>query len=375
VTPNSPLEHGGVERHVMEVSRRLVEAGQSVEVLCADRSGPSISEKHEDGVLIRAVHAWPEERDYYVAPGLWREMARGSWDVIHMQSYHTFVAPLAMLRALSLHTPYVVTFHGGGHSSRLRGRLRGPHRRALRPLLIRAARLVAVARFEIELYGDALMIPPEKFVLIPNGSDIFVSADEPTTSTQAGLFASIGRLERYKGHHRVIAAIPYVLERRPDAKLLVVGSGPYEPALRRQIAKLGVQDHVEITSVSPRDRGGMAKLLSHISLVVLLSEFETGSLAALEALAAGCRLLVADTAGLKELVDDGLARGIDPGARHHAIACAILEELDRPRQRRIVPQASWDERTARLLELYRSVARDRERSPARTAHPMLRAGG
>jgi hypothetical protein len=42
----------------------------------------------------------------------------------------------------------------------------------------------------------------------------------------------------------------------------------------------------------------MAELLATVSLVVLMSEFETHPLVALEAAAAGCRLLVADGSGL-----------------------------------------------------------------------------
>jgi len=54
-------------------------------------------------------------------------------DLVHVQSYHTLVAPLAMLRALLLRVPYVVTFHGGGHSLGHRNRARRLQRRFLRP--------------------------------------------------------------------------------------------------------------------------------------------------------------------------------------------------------------------------------------------------
>ena len=135
-------------------------------------STPSV----HDGVPITTVRAWPRNRDYFLAPRLWREIGRRRPDLIHVQSYHTLVAPLAMLRALVLRIPYVVTFHGGGHSSELRNRVRGLQLRLLRPLLARAARLVAVARFEIDQYGRALRVPPERFVLIPNGTEIDVGA-------------------------------------------------------------------------------------------------------------------------------------------------------------------------------------------------------
>ena len=97
----------------------------------------------------------------------------------------------------------------------------------------------------------------------------------------------------------MIAALPHVLERRPDARLLVVGQRPYEAELRRQAAELGVEERVEFTSVAADDRDGMAALLRRVSLVVLLSEFETHPLVALEAAAAGRRLLVADRGGLR----------------------------------------------------------------------------
>lgn len=356
VTPRSPLAQGGVERHVMEVSRRMVAAGVHVEVICGDPAVRGANTETRDGVRIHTVRAWPANRDYYLAPRIWGEMARAEWDVVHVQSYHTLVAPLAMARALRMKVPYVVTFHGGGHSSDLRNRIRGAQMRMLRPLLARAARLVAVARFEIEEYGRALNLPAERFALIPNGTDVsFYNGDLAGEDPPSPVLASIGRLERYKGHHRVLAAFPDVLERQPDARLLIVGQGPYEEELRRQAAELGVSERVEITSVPADDPGGMAALLARVSLVVLLSDFETHPLVALEAAAAHRRLLVADRSGLSELAADGFARQISPEAAPAETATAIVEELARPLPQRSPSLTSWDECTAALIDLYGSI--------------------
>ncbi len=274
----------------------------------------------------------------------------GDPDLIHVQSYHTLVAPLAMLRALVLRIPYVVTFHGGGHSSELRNRARSLQLRLLRPLLVRAARLVAVARFEIDQYGRALRVPSERFVLIPNGTEIDVGAvaeaDGPPT------LATIGRLERYKGHGRVLAAFPEVLGARPDARLLVVGKGPYEDDLRRQAEQLGVAERVEFTSVPPGDPTAMAAMLGRISLVVLLSEFETHPLVALEAAAARRRLLVADSGGLSELAEDGFARAVPADEDPAGVARAILRQLDEPPPAEAPKLSTWDDCAVALLELY-----------------------
>jgi glycosyltransferase involved in cell wall biosynthesis/GT2 family glycosyltransferase len=353
VTPRSPTGQGGVERHVMEVSRRMAAAGADVEVLCADPAVRGLATEVREGVIIHTVRAWPANRDWYLAPRIWAEVGRRRPDVVHVQSYHTLVAPLAMLRALASRVPYVVTFHGGGHSSKLRNRLRGAQLRLLRPLLARAARLVAVARFEIDHYSRALRIPPERFALIPNGTDVEVV--EPGEANGSATLATIGRLERYKGHHRVLAALPGVLERRPEARLLVVGTGPYESELRRQAEKLGVAARVEFTSVPPGDPAGMGAMLGRVGLVVLLSDFETHPLVALEAAAARRRLLVADNGGLGELAAEGFATAISVDEPPRAVAEAILRELDRPAPAKAPKLTSWDECAVSLLELYRSV--------------------
>jgi glycosyltransferase involved in cell wall biosynthesis/GT2 family glycosyltransferase len=356
VTPRSPLSQGGVERHVMEVSRRLAAAGSTVEVICTEPGGPSLREERRDGVLIRTLRAWPANRDWCLAPRIWTEMSRRPWDIVHVQSYHTLVAPLAMLRALTLGIPYVVTFHGGGHSSDARNRARRLQRRLLRPLLRRAAKLVAIARFEVSDYGAELGLGPERFALIPNGTDLAFSASSNGNAREgAPLIATVGRLERYKGHHRVIAAFPEVLSGEPRARLLVIGTGPYEDELRRQADELGIGAAVEFTSTPPDQPTAMAELLGRVSLVVLMSEFETHPLVALEAAAAGCRLLVADAGGLAEIAEDGIARAIPLDEDPAAVGRAALEELALPPRSKRPQLTSWDECAAHLLELYSSL--------------------
>ena len=217
---------------------------------------------------------------------------------------------------------------------------------------------MAVARFEIDQYGEELGLPAERFALIPNGTDLAFSTVAATdgggaTTNGRPTLATIGRLERYKGHHRVIAALPHVLEREPEARLLVVGSGPYEDDLRRQAAELGLAEQVEFTSVPPGEPEAMAALLRDVSLVVLLSEFETHPLVALEAAAAGRRLLVADSSGLAELAADGFARAIPLDESPAEVGAAVIEELGKPPPSSRPQLTSWDECAAELLALYR----------------------
>ena len=107
VTPRYAPYVGGVEQHVAEVGRRLAASGCSVCVLTTDPGGKLPSEENVDGVTIRRVRAWPRSRDYCFAPGIFRSVAAGGedWDIVHVQSYHTLVAPLAMLGARRASAP------------------------------------------------------------------------------------------------------------------------------------------------------------------------------------------------------------------------------------------------------------------------------
>jgi glycosyltransferase involved in cell wall biosynthesis len=150
--------------------------------------------------------------------------------------------------------------------------------------------------------------------------------------------------------------MPAVLKRDPAARLLVVGSGPYEAELRELARRLDVADAVSFVVVPTDDPAAMAGLLAEVSIVVLMSEFETHPLVALEAAAARRRLLVADRAGLGELAAAGHARGIDLDASAEELAAAIFDEMDRPAPARAPDLTSWDECTGALIDLYASVA-------------------
>jgi glycogen synthase len=277
--------------------------------------------------------------------------------VVHVQSYHTFVAPLAMAAAARAGVPFILTFHGGGHSSRLRNHIRGLHRVALGPLIRRAARLVALTNFEVRQYGAELGVPADRFAIIPNGMDLPRPPAVAGRDQAGALIASVGRLERYKGHHRALHALPHVLEREPRARLWIAGQGPYESELRGLARRLGVEDRVEIRAVPSDQRDRMAQELAATDLVVLLSDFETHPIAALEALALDRPVLLADNSGMRELADETRARAVDADASPRVLADIMLEELSSPSEGPPLKIVTWDDCADRLLGLYRDVLR------------------
>jgi glycosyltransferase involved in cell wall biosynthesis len=227
---------GGTETHVHEVGTRLATMGHAVAILTSDPTGRHPAREDAAGMQIVRVKAWPERSDLHFSPGICADILKGRWEIIHIQGYHTCVAPLGMIGALCRSIPFVITFHSGGHSSGFRRRLRRVQHLLLRPLVARAARLIAVSNFEADYFSRQMRLDRKRFSVVPNGAQLPVADAHAGKSESSCLIVSVGRLERYKGHHRVIAALPHLLERIPQAHVRVAGEGPYEVNCERSRA-------------------------------------------------------------------------------------------------------------------------------------------
>jgi glycosyltransferase involved in cell wall biosynthesis len=344
---------GGIETHIQEVGPRLVARGHAVDVLTTDPSGKLPVEEEVRGMHVQRVPAWPKELDFYLAPGIYAAIRRGAWDLIHFQGYNTFVAPIGLLAAVRADLPFILTFHSGGHSARLRNAVRPTQHALLRPLVARAARLIGVSEFEADFFSARMGVPRERFVVIPNGAAM--PAASPGVKVDPHLIVSGGRLERYKGHHRVIAALPELLRLVPQARLHVVGTGPYEGELRRLVGTLGLEERVTIAAIPGSERQKMADLLASAGLFVLFSEYEAHPVAVMEALSLRRPVLVSDTSGLRELAAKGLCRSIPCDAGPRELAAAMAEELEADGEIPDLALPDWDACAQALSDVYRDV--------------------
>jgi alpha-1,3-mannosyltransferase len=355
---------GGTETHVFETTQRLNKmAGLTVDVLTTDPTRSRARTEVVAGTTIMRVSAWPANKDYYLAPAVASVIRRGDYDLIHCQGIHNAVPVIAMTAARTVRTPYVVTPHTGGHSSRVRGPLRNAQWRALGPLVRRADRLICVAAFEADMFARTTGIARHQISVIPNGTDTAPPSSDLSPDPEKPTVVCVGRLERYKGQHHLIAALPDLLELEPRARLMLVGQGPNEQPLRQQAERLGVADRVVFTHLSPAERTAMSDLLAQAHVVSLLSDYEAHPVAVMEAVSLGRPVVVAPNAGLAELADRGLAESVsDPSdaalvaktlARHlHGDGASA--RLDAPAP--LAPTTTWDECAQAIAEIYRAYA-------------------
>jgi glycosyltransferase involved in cell wall biosynthesis len=148
---------------------------------------------------------------------------------------------------------------------------------------------------------------------------------------QVPIVGTVARLQRWKGVHVLIEAMPRVREAIPDAVCVVVG-GPhdtepeYEPYLRRRVAELRLQDAVRFAGF----RTDIALWRHAMDVNVNASEQEPFSVGVLEAMALGRPVIGCDSGGTPEVIRDGINGILVPFGDVAALAAAIRRALADP---------------------------------------------
>jgi glycosyltransferase involved in cell wall biosynthesis len=348
-------ELGGLETHIREVAQRLGrEEDLEITVLATDRTRALPRDDVVNGTRVLRVPSWPRRRDYYFAPQVLKVVGqRDRWDLVHCQGIHSPVPVMAMLAARRAGIPYLVTFHTGGHSQALRNRLRPAQWRMLGPLLRDAVALIGVSQFEARTLSVHARLASDCVRVIRNGGTL--PPPGPGIDPVPGRIVSSGRLERYKGHHRVIEALPYITAAVPDAHVVILGSGVYETQLVELARCMGVADRVTIRSIDPGDRAAMADALAEASVVAALSDYEAHPVGVMEALSVGRPVVGYQTSGIAELVAEGWVYGIDPRSAISDVAGQITTAMSS--EPLVDPSAipTWDGCAQQLADLYRSL--------------------
>lgn len=176
----------------------------------------------------------------------------------------------------------------------------------------------------------------------------------------APVVAFVSALREPKGHLDALHAWPRVLRSHPDARLLVVGDGPYRASIESESARLGLSERVLLTGA----RDDIDRLMQASDLVVLPSHTEALPTALAEAAASGRAVVASRVGGVPETVVHGetglLVPPHDPRSFGEAVAALLADPATRQRfgaRGRALAEERFDRIRwrDRLLDLYREV--------------------
>jgi glycosyltransferase involved in cell wall biosynthesis len=293
-----------------------------------------------------------------VLPLVRRLHAEAPFDLVDAQFFYPD-GPAAARIARALDVPLAIKARGADIS--YWGR-RGYALKQMREAAGRAAVLLAVSQ---TLAGDmaALGLSREKTRIHSTGldRDLFHPLDRIECRRRAAahfgfelpagapLLATVGALIPRKGQEFVVSALPSL----PDARLLLVGTGPDRDKLHDLAFGLGVADRVHF--LGSLDHTLLPVVLSAADAMVLPSASEGLANAWVEALACGCPVVITDAGGARELLtapEAGLIVPREPQAIAQAVHALLSDPPDRDAVAATVERFSWPAHAEALDRIY-----------------------
>ena len=219
-------------------------------------------------------------------------------------------------------------------------------------------------------------VAADKVTVIPNAVDLdkFTlggARDESLVEKLAlqgkTVLGFIGSFYAYEGLNLLLRALPMILERTPDTRLLLVGGGPEEAALRQQVKQLALTEKVIFTGRVPHDQVqsyyDLVDVFVYPRLSMRLTDLVT-PLKPLEAMARGRLVVASDVGGHRELIDDGVTGELFKAGDANALADVVLQLLaDKDRwserqaagRRYVEQERNWPVSVARYRTVYESL--------------------
>lgn len=229
------------------------------------------------------------------------------------------------------------------------------------------------------LRGDILArggIDQGKVTIVPNAVDVGAFAYDPPADPElrrhlglegCTVLGFAGSFYAYEGLDLLLEAFARLLSRYPSLRVLLVGGGPQEEALREQARRLKVERQVVFAGRVPHAE--IQRYYSQIDVLcyprkaIRLTELVT-PLKPLEAMAQGKLLVASDVGGHRELIRNGynglLFRASDPAALAEALDDMLSARYSWERMRRagrlfVEKERTWAKSAANYRMVYRSV--------------------
>ncbi len=359
---------GGAEIHLHEILKRVAAAGHEVELVAASYPGAR-DEEVVDGVLVRRRGHWAVAN--FELPRLVRRLLRA-------RRYDLIVEDI---NKIPFYTPLyrrgvpvvaVVPHLFGSTVFREANPLVASYVWAAERLIPAVYRDVDFEVISPSTRDDLVRrgIPADRVRVVYCGMEHerFVLPDPPSPGDDP-LIVSWSRLRRYKSVDVALRAFARIRERKPSARLLVMGRGPDELRLRRLADRLGLAASVDFTGHMVWE--DLVRTLHRAHVFLNPSPKEGWGLTVIEANECGVPVVASDRPGLRDSVRDGETGLLVPYGDDAAMAAAALELLDDPGRRTRMGAAarewahtfSWDRCAEESLAIFTAAAARGAASP------------
>ncbi len=358
------LNVGGAEQGVKRIVERLDPERFKVKVCCLFEMGPLGEALKAAGKDVMCLNARPHPYGLTAIRGLVPVMREYQPDIMHAHlDAGNIAGPIA---AWLVGVPAIVT--NQHNSNPYRGRL---IRLMDRLLALVTDRIVSVSHQTARLHATQSRISSGKYYIVHSTVNV---SDFPFRSQRgdcefldingSSIVGSVARLSRQKGQVYLLRAFAWVLDRFPDAHLLMVGDGPLRTQLVEEVQRLGIADHVTFTG----RRSDVPCILQCLDVFAMSSLWEGCGTAPLEAMSVGVPVVLTPVGGVPEMVIPDETGLLVPPKDPEALASGIVNILDDPAsartralaaRKRVEEHFSAEAAAAKTMSLYEELLAER----------------
>lgn len=223
----------------------------------------------------------------------------GQFDVIHAHDWLTYYAGIAAKRVSG--KPLVVHMHAtefDRSGENINRRVYAIEKAGMQA----ADRVIAVSELTRRIVIGKYGIPAEKVVTVHNAVRFGESEEAvPERAVKDKVVTFLGRITYQKGPDYFVEAAAKVLQRVPDVRFVMAGSGDLMNHVVRRVAQLGIADRFHFTGFL---KGGEVQRMFRLSDVyVMPSVSEPFGISPLEAMRSGVPVIISRQSGVAEVLD------------------------------------------------------------------------
>jgi glycosyltransferase involved in cell wall biosynthesis len=330
---------GGLASHLFDLSRALTRRGVEIHVVTCNFPGAKEYELVE-GVNVHRFEAYAAGDSFLGwALRMQKNMERKGCDliniikgvdVIHAHDWLSGVAGIGLKHLYK--KPLITTMHSTEYGRRngIHNDLQACIHEIENWLCYESWRIITCSYYMRDHVSWCFRVPENKICVVPNGVDVtkfnfdfnYWEIRNRFAHASEKILLFVGRLVPEKGLDVLIKALPIILSKGVNAKIVVVGEGPQRDEYQRLANDHGLGNKILFTGHI--DDWTLRALYRVADVAIVPSRFEPFGIVALEAMAAHCPLVASSIGGLDEIVDhEGTGLKVPPN-NPEALAWGIL---------------------------------------------------
>jgi len=291
-----PPRIGGMQNCVREISERLAQNGNLVEVFTSDIGITGGKLSSTDNLKIHYLKGWQFAHTAFIPSLLFKLLRSDKKTIIHVHIAHAVIPEIVFLVSKIRKIPYIAHIHADIEPTGKLGILLPFYKNIFLKRVLRSASKIIVLDKKYKEVIAARYGISKNITVIPNGvSEKFFISKRLLSSKHANLLY-VGRLSLEKNVSKLVEAVSLL---KGDATLHLVGDGEKRGEIENIVSGKNIKNVILHGNKTGEE---LISFYQKADIFLLASDHEGLPLVLLEAMASGVPIIASDVIGIREFI-------------------------------------------------------------------------